>query len=96
MAAYLIVQATVTDWSRFKDYTDLVPQLIEQFGGEYVVMDGSPEWIEGDSCPGSVVISKWSSKEAAKAFWHSPAYQQAIDLRAGTGDFHIMLVDGLK
>lgn len=95
MSAYLIIQATVTDWAKFKGYTQIVPDLVRQFGGEYVVMDGAPELLEGDKSPASVVVSKWPSKAAAKAFWGSPEYQQAIPLREGAGEFHIMLVDAL-
>jgi len=95
MSAYLIIQATVTDWAGFKRYTDVVPALVKQFGGEYVVMDGSPELIEGDDIAGSIVVSKWPSKTEAKAFWNSDEYKQAIPLREGTGSFHVMLVDSL-
>ncbi|MBU2919574.1 DUF1330 domain-containing protein [Psychrosphaera sp. F3M07] len=95
MSAYLIIQATVTDWPNFKRYTDVVPALIKEFGGEYVVMDGKPELLEGDEAPGSVVVSKWPSKEHANNFWNSEQYNQAIKLRAGTGTFHVMLVDSL-
>ena len=94
MSAYLIIQATITDWPSFKQYTDIVPDIVKAHGGEYIVMDSNPEVFEGDE-PGSVVVSKWSSKKNAYAFWHSKAYQKAIPLRAETGTFHVMLVNSL-
>ena len=95
MSAYIIVQATVTDWENFKRYTDIVPSLIKGFGGEYIVMDGEPELLEGSDISGSVVVSKWPDKQTAKAFWNSGRYQEAIRLREGAGEFHVMLVDSL-
>lgn len=94
MHAYLIIQAKVTDWEKFKNYTDVVPAIVKQYGGEYIVMERQPEVYEGEE-PGSVVVSKWPSREAAQAFWQSEVYQKAIPLREGAGTFHVMLVNGL-
>jgi len=94
MSAYLIIQAKVSNWEKFKQYTDIVPEIVAAHGGEYIVMDSAPIVFEGAQ-PGSVVVSKWPSKEAAQAFWQSDAYQNAIPLRANTGEFHVMLVNGL-
>ena len=95
MSAYLIIQAKVTDWNKFKNYTDVVPAIVAKHGGEYIVMDRAPEIFEGRENVGSVVISKWPSKKEAQAFWQSEAYKKAMPLRAGTGEFHVMLVEGL-
>lgn len=95
MSAYLIIQATVTDWDKFKSYVEVVPSLISQFGGEYVVMESHPELFEGEFSPASVVVSKWPSKSAAKTFWQSDEYEQAKPLRDGAGTFNVMLVGGL-
>lgn len=95
MSAYLIVQATVRDWDKFKAYIDVVPALVAEHGGKYIVMDGQPEYIEGDAKPASVVVSEWPDKAAAQAFWNSDAYREAKALREGTGEFSVMLVDSL-
>ena len=95
MSAYLIIQAKVTDWNKFKNYTEVVPAIVAKHGGEYIVMDSAPEYFEGREDVGSVVISKWPSKKDAQAFWHSKAYKEAMPLRDSTGEFHVMLVEGL-
>ncbi|XQW83449.1 DUF1330 domain-containing protein [Thalassotalea piscium] len=94
MSAYLIIQAKLSDWNKFKDYTEVVPAIVKQYGGEYIVMDSQPEIFEGEDA-GSVVVSKWPSKEAAQNFWQSSEYKKAKPLRAGTGKFHVMLVNSL-
>ena len=94
MSAYLIIQAQINDWEKFKSYTQVVPAIVKQYGGEYIVMDGEPEIFEGTET-GSVVISKWPSKAAAQRFWQSNEYKNAMPLRAGTGEFQVMLVNSL-
>lgn len=96
MAAYLVIQADVTDWQRFKAYTEKVPPLVSAYGGEYLVMDNQHEIFEGEPRPGSVVISKWPDADAIRTFWQSAAYRELIALREGTGRFHVMLVNGLN
>tara|TARA_R110002167_G_scaffold349844_1_gene561834 strand:- start:50240 stop:50542 length:303 start_codon:yes stop_codon:yes gene_type:complete len=95
MSAYLIIQATVHDWDKFTLYTQAVPPLIKKFGGEYIVM-GAPELIEGECAPKSLVISQWPNCEAAHVFWNSAEYAAAKKYREGTGQFNIMLIDGLS
>ena len=84
MSAYLIIQATVHDWQKFAKYTEVVPPLVEKFGGQYIAM-GQPELIEGQDAPKSVVISQWPDCQAA----HKKH-------REGTGQFSVLLIDGLS
>jgi uncharacterized protein (DUF1330 family) len=42
MSAYVIVQAEVADWDRFKKYLNETPRTIAQYGAKYIVRGG--EW----------------------------------------------------
>jgi len=95
MSAYLIIKAQITDREKFQAYADAVPSVVQQFGGEYVAMDLAPDVFEGAKDFGSVVMSKWPSKAAAQAFWHSDEYKKILPLRANTGHFNVTLVNGL-
>jgi uncharacterized protein (DUF1330 family) len=95
MSAYLIIQATVHDWEKFTVYTQVVPPIVKKFGGKYIAM-GAPELIEGEDAPKSIVISQWPSSEAAHAFWDSAEYADAKKYREGTGQFSILLIDGIS
>jgi uncharacterized protein (DUF1330 family) len=53
------------------------------------------EVLEGQAEMRSVVIARFPSKAAARAFWHSPEYTAAKSLRAGKGTFYVTLLDGL-
>lgn len=94
MGAYLIIQATVSDREKFQAYIQAVTPLVQRMGGRYIAIT-APELLEGKTSPKSVVMSEWPSMEAAKKFWNSPEYAKVKALRAGTGEFNVMLVCGL-
>lgn len=95
MAAYLVIEAQISDLEGFSCYAKVVPPLVAQFGGEYLVLGGEHEALEGDWGKTKVVLHRWPSMEAARRFWQSDEYQEAKRLRDGTGQFRVMLVSGV-
>jgi len=95
MPAYVVVQAVITDWKGFSAYSKRVPEIVTQYGGEYLVLGGQSESLEGDWGEVKIVLHRWPDMEAARKFWESPEYEEAKKMREGTGDFRVMLVDGL-
>ncbi len=96
MSAYLVVEAVLTDPKGFVPYTKVVPSLVAKMGGEYIAIGGESEVLEGEWGNTKVVLHRWPSMQAARDFWYSDEYQEAIKLREGTGEFRVMLVDGVK
>lgn len=94
MAAYLVVEAKISDPGQFTDYARLVPELVARFGGEYIVMGGEQDALEGDWSGSRVVLHRWPDMASARAFWTSPEYTAAKKLREGTGEFRVLLVQG--
>ncbi len=60
-----------------------------------ILAAGTPETWEGDETP-SVVLAEFPSREAAKAWYHSPAYQEAKKIREKTGQFRVLIVEGIN
>jgi uncharacterized protein (DUF1330 family) len=94
MPAYLVVEASISDREAFAEYARRVPALVAQYGGEYLVMGGEQEGLEGDWDGRRVVLHRWPDMATARAFWHSPEYTEAKALREGTGEFRVILVEG--
>ena len=94
---YLVVQGVVTDRDGFKAYSAALPPIYEKYGGRYLAMVPAPlvDVAEGDAEHRSVVIARFASKEAAWAFWNSPEYAAAKQLREGKGHFFVMVLEGL-
>ncbi len=96
MTAFLLVEAKLTDTKRFAAYVEKVPKIVEKYGGEYLVKGGDMEVLEGDWDGMKIVIHRWSNKHAAKKFWNSTEYREARQIRVGTGEFRVMLLEGFN
>ena len=96
MPAYMVVHAVITDPEQFSRYAQAAAELMNQFGGEYVVRGTPAETLEGEwPHELSTVISKWPSVGAAEFFWHSPEYEQIRRMREGAAEIDVVIFEGL-
>jgi uncharacterized protein (DUF1330 family) len=95
MPAYVVVEARIHDPARFAAYARRVPGIVAQYGGEYLALGGAQEPLEGDWGTSRVVLHRWPDADSARRFWSSPEYRDAKALREGTGEFRVLLVEGL-
>ena len=96
MTAYVIADVKVTDPEQYKQYQALSPGAIAAAGGEFLVRGGRSETLEGDWQPARMVVAKFATYEAAKAFYDSALYLEARARRAGaTEQFNMIVVDGV-
>ncbi|MEI7446397.1 MAG: DUF1330 domain-containing protein [Burkholderiales bacterium] len=94
--AYVIADVEVSDPERYRGYTALSPGAVAAAGGEFVVRGGRAEVLEGDWTPGRVVVVKFPSLDAARAFYDSALYVEARAKRAGaTSQFNLIIVEGV-
>ena len=95
--AYLLVQGHVTDREGFKAYNAALPPIYRKYGGEYLALVPAPlvEVAEGPAENRSIVLARFPSRAAARAFWDSPEYTEAKKLREGKGTFFVTILDGL-
>jgi uncharacterized protein (DUF1330 family) len=95
MSAYLIVEVQVRDPAIYSQYTARTPAIIAKYGGRFIVRGGPAETLEGEARNRRIVIVEFPSMEAARAFYHSPEYQEAKDIRTAASDGHFVLVPGV-
>jgi uncharacterized protein (DUF1330 family) len=94
-AAYVIADVDVSDPARYAGYTALSPAAVAAAGGEFVVRGGRHETLEGGWTPGRVVVVRFPSYAAARAFYDSPLYVAARAARDGaTSKFNMIIVEG--
>lgn len=93
--AYMIITAKLSNREQFLNtYSKVVPGLVDKFGGRYLLLSPGATTLEGDWGDGvSMAVSEWPDREAALAFWNSPEYEEAKKLRAGLGEFQVMLIE---
>lgn len=95
MAAYLIVQGTITDEVQYQKYREAVVPLIARHGGRFLVRGGAVETLEGAPDERRPVIFEFPSMAALHAFWDSPDYVPVKKLREGVADFDVWAVEGV-
>eukprot|EP01083_Nonionella_stella_P182769 658484_1 len=83
--AYVVIEAQLkqSEMERFGSYASQVPSLVQKFGGEYIVLGGKHEPLEGEWEDTRLVMHKWPNAEMAKQFWDSGEYQELKKIREG-------------
>ena len=72
-----------------------VTTLVHKHGGSYIARTNNMERLEGSGdMPDLFVLVEWPSKEAAKAWYDDPDYQQYKQARQAGSSGGIMLVTG--
>ncbi|MFK7965540.1 MAG: DUF1330 domain-containing protein [Burkholderiaceae bacterium] len=96
MPAYVIADVVVSDPEQYKQYAALTPEAMRAAGGEFLVRGGETAVLEGSWEPSRMVVAKFESMDAAKAFYDSALYSEARAKRAGaTERFNMVIVQGV-
>ena len=96
MTAYLIARVQIRDPETYSQYAARTPAIIAKHGGRFLVRGGLTETLEGDTTEGRLVVVEFPSLDAARAFYHSPEYQEARDIRVPVSDAHFAIVAGVE
>jgi uncharacterized protein (DUF1330 family) len=92
--AYLIANIDVHDPVQYEEYKKLSTLAMKANGAEVCIRGGRMEVMEGDWAPSRVVMMKFPSMDAARAFYNSPEYKKAIQARQGIADMRMIIVEG--
>jgi uncharacterized protein (DUF1330 family) len=94
MPAYLLARVQIHDPERYRAYVSATPDIVAQYGGKFIVRGGQTVTLEGEEEPRRVVIIEFPSKRHAEAFYYSPEYGKAKELRAGAATGQFVLLEG--
>jgi uncharacterized protein (DUF1330 family) len=95
MAAYVILDISVTDTTRYEDYKGMASASITKHGGKYLVRGGKHEPLEGDWALDRVVVLEFESVAKARAWWSSEDYSRAKDVRRLAATVKAVLIEGM-
>ena len=95
MAAYVIVEVTITDKELYEVYKKLTPAAIEAFDGKFVVRGGASESLEGDWNPERVVVLEFPNVNRAREWWNSEQYAAAKAIRQKAGITRMLVIEGV-
>ncbi|HEY1103629.1 MAG TPA: DUF1330 domain-containing protein [Burkholderiaceae bacterium] len=94
-SGYIIANVTVTNPAQYEEYRKWSSAAMQAHNAEVCIRGGRIEVLEGDWAPERLVILKFPSFEAAKAFAASPEYSKARDARQGAAIMRMLAVEGL-
>ncbi len=80
MAAFVVVEMEVIDAAAKDRYSKAAAPTIKEFGGEFIVA-GAWTLLTGSAGLKNGAIIRFENREQALAWYHSPAYQAAVNDR---------------
>ena len=95
MSGYIIAHVQVTDPVQYEEYKKWSTAAMQAYNAEVCVRGGQVAVLEGDWSPERIVILKFPSFDAAKAFYDTPEYLKAREARAGAAIMRMVVVEGL-
>lgn len=94
MSVYAIVQVDVKNIEEYAKYAELAGPAVAKFGGEFLARGGAVEVKEGvtrDRC----VIIRFADMDTARAFYHGPDYQKALEFALPVSTRDYKFVEGV-
>jgi uncharacterized protein (DUF1330 family) len=93
MSAYFIVFVKrIHDPAALEEYKRIAAPLLPQFGATFRILRGAMEVLEGEPLE-YVVMVEFATLERARAWYHSPRYQEALKHRLAGSVSHTVLCE---
>ena len=93
MTAYWVARAKINDTVEYMKYTDLVPGIIDEYGGKVLARGGDYETLEGPDTFERFIVIEFPTMQAACDCHASEAYQNARKFRLnGVGENELTIV----
>lgn len=95
MAAYVIVEISITDHIEYEEYKKLTPAAVAAYDGRFIVRGAKTESLEGNWQPERMVVLEFPSVERAKEWWNSDEYSKAKEIRQRSATTKMLVVEGI-
>jgi uncharacterized protein (DUF1330 family) len=90
---YIIITEDIKDPAGMAEYAKLAGKAMA--GATLLSFDQKPEVLEGEWHGTQTVVLEFESVEAAREWYHSDAYQEAVKLRQAAADCNGAILSGL-
>ena len=95
MSAYVISRVRMKPGAALDSYRQLAASSIERRGGRYLVRGGEQQILEGDWAPATIIV-EFPTMEAARTWYESADYAEALDHRDAALERDLVLVEGVR
>ena len=94
---YVVTHVDVTDPAAFEIYSSQVPQVTEEFGGQYLARGGEQMGLEGPEPLGDRTVNiRFATYARAVEWYNSNQYAELIKLRKAGSNATLMVVEGVE
>lgn len=94
MTAYIIADVTVTNAEGYAAYRPLAAASVAKHGGRFIARGGEVQSLEGGWSPSRVVIIEFPTMAAARGWYNSQEYQDALKVRTANSTGRVILTEG--
>jgi uncharacterized protein (DUF1330 family) len=95
MSAYVVfIRERMRDREEYERYREKARPAAAGHALKPLALYGKHEVLEGPAIEGAVVL-EFPTVEAAKGYYHSPAYQDAVRHRFLGADYRVFIVEGV-
>jgi uncharacterized protein (DUF1330 family) len=97
MVAYWVARSKVNNPDQYKKYADLVPGILQKFGGKFLARGGRFKILEGPEKFHRFIVIEFPSFEKAVACHESPEYLEAAAHRKkdGASELEVVIVESI-
>lgn len=95
MSAYIIVQINITNKEPYKEYLRQVTNIVEKYGGEYIVRGGKNETMLGSWEYERTVVIKFANYKIALDWYNSKEYSPIRKIREDNSIGNLIIIEGL-
>jgi uncharacterized protein (DUF1330 family) len=97
MVAYWVARSKINNPDQYKKYADLVPDILQKFGGRFLARGGKYKILEGTEKFHRFIVIEFPTFEKAVACHESPAYSEAAAHRKrnGASELEVVIVESI-
>ena len=94
MPTYIVGDIKISDPASYQAHLPRALATIARFGGRVVAGGGRIDLLEGDPMPERIFIIEFPTADAARRWYHSEDYQEAVKTRLSASSGRVFLIEG--
>ena len=97
MTAFWLARARIFDPIQYAKYNEATKEASKNYPRKVLARGGRFQVMEGETHFDRFVILEYPSFDAALDYFHSPGYQDAVQLRKqGAGEVEVVILEGVS
>ena len=94
MPTYVVGDIHITDPAAYEAHVPRALATIARFGGRVIAGGGKIDLLEGDPIPERIFIIEFPNADAARRWYQSEDYQEALKVRLSASHGRVFLIEG--